>query len=77
MIHEKRAHNHRISDEAKRMYRAKSVIRPFVVHVFDCIIISMGVKLTRKIDLERRQFSIQRGACWGPKNLIFNFFCYL
>ena len=51
MIHEKRAHNHRISDEAKRMYRAKSVIRPFVVHVFDCIIISMGVKLTRKIDL--------------------------
>ena len=61
LIHEKGARSHPLSDEAKRMNCVKSTIRACVEHVFSCTTMSKGVKLKRKIGLERRQLSMQRG----------------
>ncbi len=40
-------------------------------HVFGCMTMSMGGKLTRKIGIERNE------AWWGLKNLTFNFLRFL
>ena len=71
LIHEKGARNRPLSDEAKKMNRVKSAIRACVEHVFGCMIMSMGGRLTRKIGLEKSE------AWWGLKNLTFNFLRYL
>ena len=71
LIHEKGARNHPLSDEAKKMNRVKSAIRACVEHVFGCMTMSMGGKLTRKIGLKRTE------VWWGLKNLTFNFLRYL
>ena len=71
LIHEKGARNHPLSDEAKKMNRVKSAIRACVEHVFGCMTMSMGGKLTRKIGLERTE------VWWGLKNLMFNFLRYV
>ena len=71
LIHEKGARNHPLSEEAKKMNRVKSAIRTCVEHVFGCMTMSMGGKLTRKIGLERTE------VWWGLKNLTFNFLRYL
>jgi len=71
LIHEKGARNHPLSDAAKELNRVKSSIRTCVEHVFGCMTMSMGGKLTRKIGLERNE------AWWGLKNLTFNFLRYL
>ena len=71
LIQEKGARNHPLSDEAKKMNRVKSAIRACVEHVFGCMTMSMGGKLTRKIGLERTE------VWWGLKNLTFNFLRYL
>ena len=71
LIHEKGARNHPLSEEAKKMNRVKSAIRACVEHVFGCMTMSMGGKLTRKIGLERTE------VWWGLKNLTFNFLRYL
>ncbi|QPN65280.1 transposase [Synechococcus sp. CBW1006] len=71
LIHEKGARNHPLSDKAKELNRVKSSIRACVEHVFGCMTMSMGGKLTRKIGLERND------AWWGLKNLTFNFLRYL
>jgi IS5 family transposase len=71
LIHEKGARNHPLSDEAKKMNRVKSAIRACVEHVFGCMTMSMGGKLTRKIGLERTE------VWWGLKNLTFNLLRYL
>jgi IS5 family transposase len=71
LIHEKGARNHPLSDAAKELNRVKSSIRACVEHVFGCMTMSMGGKLTRKIGLERNE------AWWGLKNLTFNFLRYL
>nr|WP_185467456.1 MULTISPECIES: transposase [unclassified Synechococcus] len=60
-----------LSDAARELNRVKSSIRACVEHVFGCMTISMGGKLTRKIGLERNE------AWWGLKNLTFNFLRYL
>jgi IS5 family transposase len=71
LIHEKGARNNPLSDAAKELNRVKSSIRACVEHVFGCMTMSMGGKLTRKIGLERNE------AWWGLKNLTFNFLRYL
>ena len=71
LIHEKGARNHPLSDASKELNRVKSSIRACVEHVFGCMTMSMGGKLTRKIGLERNE------AWWGLKNLTFNFLRYL
>jgi IS5 family transposase len=71
LIHEKGARNHPLGDAAKELNRVKSAIRACVEHVFGCMTMSMGGKLTRKIGLERNV------AWWGLKNLTFNFLRYL
>jgi hypothetical protein len=71
LIHEKGARNQPFSDEARKMNRVMSVIRACVEHVFGCMTMSMGGKLTRKIGLEKSE------AWWGLKNLTFNFLRYL
>jgi IS5 family transposase len=71
LIHEKGARNHPLSDAAKELNRIKTSIRASVEHVFGCMTMSMGGKLTRKIGLERNE------AWWGLKNLAFNFLRYL
>ena len=71
LIHEKGARSHPLSDEAKKINRVKSAIRACVEHVFGCMTMSMGGKLTRKIGLGRTE------AWWGLKNLTFNFLRYL
>jgi transposase, IS5 family len=71
LIHEKGARNHPLGDAAKELNRVKSAIRACVEHVFGCMTMSMGGKLTRKIGLERNE------AWWGLKNLTFNFLRYL
>ena len=60
-----------LSDAVKGLNRVKSSIRACVEHVFGCMTMSMGGKLTRKIGLERNE------AWWGLKNLTFNFLRYL
>jgi IS5 family transposase len=49
LIHEKGARKHLLSDSAKKLNRIKSAIRAWVEHVFGCMTMSMGRKLTRKI----------------------------
>ena len=71
LIHEKGARNQPLSDAAKELNRLKSSIRACVEHVFGCMTMSMGGKLTRKIGLERNE------AWWGLKNLTFNFLRFL
>jgi IS5 family transposase len=71
LIHEKGARNHPLSVEAKSLNCVKSSIRACAEHVFGCMTISMGGKLTRRIGLKRTM------AWWGLKNLTFNFLCYL
>ena len=70
-IHEKGSRNHPLSEAAKERNRIKSAIRACVEHVFGCITMSMGGKMTRKIGLEKNK------AWWGLKNLTFNFLRYL
>ena len=70
-IHEKGSRNNPLSDAAKERNRIKSAIRACVEHVFGCMTMSMGGKMTRKIGLERNK------AWWGLKNLTFNFLRYL
>jgi len=71
LIHEKGARNHPLSDAAKKQNRIKSAIRACTEHVFGCMTVSMGRKLTRKMGLERNE------AWWGLKNLTFNFLRFL
>jgi hypothetical protein len=42
-----------------------------VEHVFGCMTMAMGGKLTRKIGIERNE------SWWGLKNLTFNFLRFL
>jgi hypothetical protein len=71
LIHEKGARNHPLSDAAKKLNRIKSAIRACVEHVFGCMTMSMGGKLTRKIGIERNE------AWWDLKNLTFSFLGFL
>ena len=71
LLHEKGARNHPLSEAAKKLNRVKSLTRTCVEHVFGCMIMSMGGKLTRKIGINGNE------AWWGAKNLTFNFFRYL
>jgi hypothetical protein len=66
LIHEKGARNHPLSDAAKKPNRIKSAIRACVEHVFGCMTMSMGRKLTRKVGFESNE------VWWGLKNLTFN-----
>jgi len=70
-IHETSGRNHALSDNAKELHRMKSAIKACVEHVFGCMTMSMGGKMTRKIGLERNK------PWWGLKNLTFNFLRYL
>ena len=49
LIHKKGARNHPLGDASKELYRVKSSIRACVEHVFGCMTMSMGGKLTRRI----------------------------
>jgi hypothetical protein len=71
LIHEIGARNHPLSDAAKKLNRIKTAIRACVEHVFGCMTMSMGGKLTRKIGIERNE------AWWGLKVLTFNFLRFL
>lgn len=71
LIHEKGARNNPLSEESKELNRIKSAIRACVEHVFGCMTMSMGGKMTRRIGLARTE------AWWGLKNLTFNFLRYL
>ena len=71
LIHEKGARNNPLGEAAKELNRVKSAIRACVEHVFGCMTMSMGGKMTRKIGLVRTE------AWWGLKNLTFNFLRYL
>ena len=51
LIHEKGVRNQPLSDAAKELNRTKSAVRACVEHVFECMTMSMGGKLTRKIGL--------------------------
>jgi hypothetical protein len=62
LIHEKGARNHPLSDEAKKMNRVKSAIRACVEHVFGCMTMSMGGKLTRKILISNKTPQTGAGA---------------
>ncbi len=53
LIHEKGVRNHPLGDAAKELNHVKSAIRACVEHVFGCMTMSMGGKLTRKIGLAR------------------------
>ncbi|MCT4367841.1 MAG: IS5 family transposase, partial [Synechococcaceae cyanobacterium MAG-AL2] len=71
LIHEKGSRNHPLNEAAKELNHVKSAIRACVEHVFGCMTMSMGGKLTRKIGLQKNE------AWWGLKNLTFNFLRYL
>ncbi len=71
LIHEKGTRDHPLTDAAKELNRVKSLIRAWVEHVFGCMIMSMGGKLTRKIGPKRNE------AWRGLKNLRFYFLRYL
>jgi IS5 family transposase len=71
LIHEKGARNHPFSDAAKKLNQIKLAIRACVDHVFDCMTMSMGGKLTRKIGIERKE------AWWRLKNPTFDFLHFL
>ena len=55
LINAKGSRNHPLSDEAKAQNRIMSSIRARVEHVFWCIAMSMGNKLTRKVGLPRTE----------------------
>jgi IS5 family transposase len=71
LIHEKGARSNPLSEASKELNRIKSAIRACVEHVFGCMTMSMGGKMTRRIGLARTD------AWWGLKNLTFNFLRYL
>ena len=71
LIHVKEARNKPLSNAAKEVNRIKSAIRAGVEHVFGCMTISMGGKMTRTIGLAKTV------AWWGRKNLTFNVLRYL
>ena len=71
LIHEKGSRNNPLSEASKELNRLKSAIRACVEHVFGCMTMSMGGKMTRRIGLARIE------AWWGLKNLTFNFLRYL
>ncbi|MCP9808675.1 IS5 family transposase [Cyanobium sp. HWJ4-Hawea] len=71
LIHEEGSRNHPLQEASKELNRLNSAIKDCVDHVFGCMTMSMGGKLTRKIGLERTK------AWWGLKNLTFNFLRYL
>ena len=71
LIHEKGARNNPLSEAAKELNRIKSAIRACVEHVFGCMTMSMGGKMTRRIGLARTE------EWWGLKNLTYNFLRYL
>lgn len=50
---EKGTRNHPLGGESKQLKRVTSAIRTCVEHVFCCMTMSMGGKLTRKMGLER------------------------
>ena len=62
LINAKGSRNHPLSEEAKAHNRIKSSIRARVEHVFGCITMSMGGKLTRKVGLPRTE------AWWGSRS---------
>ncbi len=71
LINANGSRNHPLSEEAKAHNRIKSSIRTRVEHVFGCITMSMGGKLTRKVGLPRTE------AWWGLRDLTYNFLRYL
>ena len=71
LIHKKGARYKPLSNTAKDLNRIKSAIRSRVEHVFGCMTMSMGGKMTRTIGLARTEM------WWGLKNLTFNFVRYL
>ena len=71
LIHEKGARNHPLNEASKKLNRIKSITRSCVEHVFGCMTMSMGGKLSRKIGLARNE------AWLGLKNLTFNFLRFL
>ena len=71
LIHEKGAGNNQLREASKEPNRVKSAIRACVEHVFGCMTMSMGGKMTRRIGLARTE------AWWGLKNLSFNLLPYL
>ena len=71
LIHNKGARDKPLSKTAKELNRIKSAIRSRVEHVFGCMTMSMGGKMTRTIGLARTK------TWWGLKNLTFNFVRYL
>jgi IS5 family transposase len=60
-----------LSDAVKGLNRVKSSIRACVEHVFGCMTMSIGGKLTRKIGLGRND------AWWSLKKLRFNYLRFL
>jgi hypothetical protein len=71
LILEKGTRNNPHNEAAKELNRVKTTIRPCVEHIFGCMTISIGGKLTRKIGFARA------AAWWGLKNLTFNLLRYL
>ena len=55
LIHVKGSRNQHLSEDAKAHNRIKSSIMARVEHVFGCITLSMGGKLTRKVGLTRTE----------------------
>jgi IS5 family transposase len=55
LIHEKGVRNHPLGDAAIKLNRVKSAIRACVEHVYGCMTMSMGGKLTGKIGLARTE----------------------
>ena len=70
LIYEKGARNNPLSEASKELNRIKSAIRACVEHVFGCMTMLMGEKMTRRIGLARTE------ASWGLKNLTFNLLRY-
>ena len=71
LINVKGSRNHLLSENTKDHNHIKSSIRAGVEHVIGCITMSMGGKLTRKVDLPRTE------AWWGLRALTYNFLHYL
>ena len=61
LIHERGARNNPLREACKELNRVKSAIRASVEHVFGCMTMSMGGKMTRRIRLARTE------AWWGSK----------
>ena len=55
LIHEKGAGNNQLREASKEPNRVKSAIRACVEHVFGCMTMSMGGKMTRRIGLARTE----------------------